>query len=262
VSHSHSGRHEHGQNFLHDRGVVDAIVLTVDRTGGPIVEIGAGDGALTRALQKLDRPLTAIEIDPYRAARLAKRTKPCTRVVEADFLKYPLPRAPHIIVGNLPFHLTTAMLRRILHSPGWTDAVLLVQWEVARRRAAIGGATMMTAQWWPWFEFGLVRKVSASSFRPRPSVDGGLMTIRRRAEPLIDAADRRRYQAMVHQVFTGSGHGIAQILARRLPPASVRNWLRNNKVGPKALPRDLSAENWAELFELATTRLPSNLPAS
>jgi hypothetical protein len=136
------------------------------------------------------------------------------------------------------------------------------QWEVARRRAAIGGATMMTAQWWPWFEFGLVRKVSASSFRPRPSVDGALMTIRRRAEPLIDAADRRRYQAMVHQVFTGRGHGIAQILARRLPPASVRNWLRNNKVGPKALPRDLSAENWAELFELATTRLPSNLPAS
>jgi hypothetical protein len=103
VSHSHSGRHEHGQNFLHDRGVIDAIVLTVDRTGGPIVEIGAGDGALTRALQKLDRPLTAIEIDPYRAVRLAKRTKPCIRVVEADFLKYPLPRAPHIIVGNLPF---------------------------------------------------------------------------------------------------------------------------------------------------------------
>jgi 23S rRNA (adenine-N6)-dimethyltransferase len=250
VSHPHSGRHELGQNFLHDRGVIAAIVQAVDLTDGPIVEVGAGDGALTCALEDLGRPLTAIEIDPRRAARLATRTKSATSVVQADFLKYSLPRAPHVIVGNLPFHLTTAMLRRILHSPGWTDAVLLVQWEVARRRAGLGGATMMTAQWWPWFEFGLVRKVSASSFRPRPSVDGGLMTITRRADPLVDAADRRRYQAMVHQVFTGRGHGIAQILARRLPRASVRNWLRDNKVGPTALPRNLTAAQWAALFAL------------
>jgi 23S rRNA (adenine-N6)-dimethyltransferase len=253
VSHPHSGRHELGQNFLHDRGVIAAIVQAVDRTDGPIVEVGAGDGALTCALQDLRRPLTAIEIDPRRAARLAKRTDRDTCVVQADFLKYPLPHARHVIVGNLPFHLTTAMLRRILHGPGWTDAVLLVQWEVARRRAAVGGATMMTAQWWPWFEFGLVRKVSASSFRPQPSVDGGLMTISRRADPLVDATDRRRYQAMVHQVFTGRGHGIAQILARRLPRTSVRNWLRDNKVGPKALPRDLSAAQWAALFALSRT---------
>ncbi len=144
------------------------------------------------------------------------------------------------------------MLRRILRFPGWTDAALLVQWEVARRRAAIGGATMMTAQWWPWFEFGLVRKVSASSFRPQPSVDGGLMTIGRRADPLVDAADRRRYQAMVHQVFTGRGHGIAQILAHRLPRTSVRDWLRDNNVGRNAFPRDLSAAQWADLFTLST----------
>ena len=252
MSHPHSGRHEFGQNFLHDRGVIDAIVQTVAHTHGPIVEVGAGDGALTCALQKLGRPLTAIEIDPLRAARLSSRTPPRTRVVRADFLNYPLPRAPHVIVGNLPFHLTTAILRRILHGPGWTDAVLLVQWEVARRRAGVGGATMMTAQWWPWFEFGLVRRVSASSFRPQPSVDGGLMTISRRSEPLVAPADRRRYQAMVHRVFTGRGHGIAQILNRQMPRASVRNWLRDNKVGPNALPRDLSAAQWAALFgELA-----------
>jgi len=183
-----------------------------------------------------------------RAARLASRTADHTRVVQADFLKYPLPRAPHVIVGNLPFHLTTAVLRRILHGPGWTDAVLLVQWEVARRRAAVGGATMMTAQWWPWFEFGLVRRVSASSFNPRPSVDGGLLTISRRVDPLVDATDRRRYQAMVHQVFTGRGHGLAQILGCRLPAELARNWLHENRIGLQALPRELSATQWVDLF--------------
>ena len=171
-----------------------------------------------------------------------------TRVVDADFLHYRLPRAPHVIVGNLPFHLTTAILRRLLHGPGWTDAILLVQWEVARRRAAIGGATMLTAQWWPWFEFGLVRRVSADSFRPKPSVDGGLMTISRRTNPLVDIGDRRRYQAMVHQVFTGRGRGIVQILDRRLPYRITRQWLRDNGVRASALPRDLTAAQWAALF--------------
>jgi 23S rRNA (adenine-N6)-dimethyltransferase len=251
VSFPHHGRHEHGQNDLRDRRVIEAILDIVARTEGPIVEVGAGDGALTVPLQRLDRPLTAIEVDGRRAAQLARRTAASTRVVEADFLTYRLPRTPHVIVGNLPFHLTTAMLRRILHGPGWTQAVLLVQWEVARRRAAVGGATMMTAQWWPWFEFALVRKVSAASFRPRPTVDGGLMTIHRRADPLIDIRDRSRYQALVHEVFTGRGSGIAQIAYRRMPRAAVRKWLRDTRIHPASLPRDLTAVQWASLFELS-----------
>ena len=114
MSSPHHGRHEAGQNFVHDRAVIRSIVDIVSRTNGPIVEIGAGDGALTLPLQTLGRPLTAIEIDGRRAARLSSRTAASTRVVAADFLHYRLPRAPHVIVGNLPFHLTTAMLRRIL----------------------------------------------------------------------------------------------------------------------------------------------------
>ena len=67
------------------------------------MEVGAGDGALTLALQTLGRPLTAIEIDGRRAARLSSRTAASTRVVDADFLQYRLPRAPHVIVGNCRF---------------------------------------------------------------------------------------------------------------------------------------------------------------
>ncbi|MGW4097676.1 23S ribosomal RNA methyltransferase Erm [Mycobacterium sp. NPDC004974] len=242
MSSTHHGRHEYGQNFLCDRRVVADIVRIVSHTTGPIVEIGAGDGALTLPLQRLDRPLTAIEIDRRRARRLADRTS--AEVVSADFLQYRLPAMPHVVVGNLPFHLTTAILRRLLHGPGWTDAVLLMQWEVARRRAAVGGATMMTAQWWPWFEFGLARKVSADAFRPRPGVDAGLLTIKRRGEPLIPSADRRRYQALAHEVFTARGRGLAQILR----PHVDRRWLQANGIQPSALPRDLSAQQWAALF--------------
>ena len=74
------------------------------------------------------------------------------------------------------------------------------------------------------------------------------MTIGRRTDPLVDVGDRRRYQAMVHQVFTGRGRGIGQILDRRLPHRITRQWLRDNGIRASALPRNLSAAQWVSLF--------------
>ncbi|MGE2737712.1 23S ribosomal RNA methyltransferase Erm [Mycolicibacterium vaccae] len=247
------GRHEHGQNFLVDPATRDRIVGLVAATSGPIVEVGAGRGALTFALQDLDRPLVAVEIDPRHARWLRARVKPSTSIVEGDVLRWPLPRHPHVVVGNLPFHLTTPILRRLLHAPHWTEAVLLVQWEVARRRAGIGGATMMTAQWWPWVDFRLECRVPAAAFRPRPTVDGGVVVMSRRAKPLVHPKDRDRYQRFVHAVFTGRGRGLVPILSavcdRRRTPG-VTSWLRREGLAG-ALPKDLTAAHWARLFALA-----------
>ncbi|MFI6398967.1 23S ribosomal RNA methyltransferase Erm [Rhodococcus coprophilus] len=249
-----AGRHELGQNFLTDRNVVDTIVGLVSRTDGPIIEIGAGAGALTLPLQKLRRPITAVEIDPRLAQKLRDRVGPSTTIVHGDFLRYRLPRTPHTVVGNLPFHHTTAMLRCILNSGNWTTSVLLVQWEVARRRAAVGGATMMTAQWWPWYDFGLVSRIPASAFTPQPGVDAGLMTVTRRPVPLVDPVLRPRYSAFVHAVFVSKGHGLHQILARTVGApvrSSAEKWLAAQTLRGTPLPRDLTADQWSELFAIA-----------
>ncbi|MFF2851482.1 23S ribosomal RNA methyltransferase Erm [Streptomyces sp. NPDC058001] len=251
---SRPGRHELGQNFLYDPSVIRSVVGLVAETAGPIIEIGAGDGALTLPLQRLGRPLTGVEIDDRHAARLARRTHPSTAIVHADFLRYTVPATPHVLVGNLPFHQTTAMLRHILGAPGWTEAVLLVQWEVARRRAGVGGATLMTAQWWPWFAFGLVQRVPATAFRPRPGVDAGLMTMTRRLHPLIDHGDRKRYQDFVQRVFTGAGRGLPHIVsgaAPHLPRRQIQCTLGKLGITPTALPKSLTAEQWAGLFRSA-----------
>ncbi|GAA2719551.1 23S ribosomal RNA methyltransferase Erm [Actinocorallia aurantiaca] len=245
------GRHELGQNFLIDRSVIHAFVGLVAETDGPIIEIGPGDGALTLPMQRLGRPLTAVEIDGRHVRRLAHRTRPPTEIVHADFLRHPLPAAPHVLAGNLPFHQTTAMLRHILDASGWVDAVLITQWEVARRRAGVGGASMMTAQWWPWFEFRLHRRVPASAFRPRPGVDGGLLAVSRRRRPLVEEQARKRYQDVVRRVFTGGGRGMAEILATAVPGMSRRQasqWTRLHGIPPAALPKALTAEQWADLF--------------
>ncbi|MBA8827530.1 23S rRNA (adenine-N6)-dimethyltransferase [Saccharopolyspora lacisalsi] len=244
------GPRELGQNFLVDRSMISTIEELVARTDGPIVEIGPGDGALTVPLSRSGRCLTAVEIDPKRARRLQRRTPEHVAVVNADMLRYRFPRSPHVLVGNLPFHLTTAALKRILAAQHWQTAVLLVQWEVARRRAGVGGASMLTASWWPWYEFTLHARVPARSFRPVPTVDGGLLTMTRRARPLV--SDRTSYQRLVREVFTGRGHGLREILARtgRLDRGTLREWLHGNHVSPQALPKDLTAQQWASLWHL------------
>ncbi|CAM3863618.1 23S ribosomal RNA methyltransferase Erm [Nocardiopsis rhodophaea] len=253
----HGGRHELGQNFLVDRGVIATVADLVARTSGPIVEIGAGDGALTLPLSRSGRPLTAVEIDPGRARRLDRRAPENVSVVNDDILRYRLPRHSHVLVGNVPFHLTTTLLRRLLAADAWQDAVLLVQWEVARRRAGVGGASMLTAAWWPWYEFAVHCRIPARAFRPMPAVDGGLLTMARRDHALV--TDRRAYQDFVRQVFTGRGRGLREIMLRtgRVDGRALDHWLRAHRVSRQALPKDLTACQWAALWDLTaffTTR--------
>ncbi|WP_310739280.1 rRNA adenine N-6-methyltransferase family protein [Microbispora sp. H10830] len=141
-----------------------------------------------------------------------------------------------------------------LAAPDWRTAVLLVQWEVARRRAGVGGASMLTAAWWPWYAFEVHARVPARAFRPAPSVDGGLLTMTRRAAPLV--AERGPYQDLVRRVFTGRGRGLTEILERTgcLDRQAVRSWARDARVTPHALPKDLTAGQWASLWQEVTRR--------
>ncbi|TFV82531.1 23S ribosomal RNA methyltransferase Erm [Microbacterium sp. dk485] len=244
----YGGRAELGQNFLRDPRAIARAIDLVRSTPGPILEIGAGDGALTLPLSRLARPLRAIEIDPVRAQALRRRA-PHIDVVAADGLAVPLDRPT--VVSNVPFHLTTPLLRRLLHSGTWTHAVLVLQWEVARKRAGVGGRTMMTAQTDPWFSFSLEGRIPSHAFSPRPGVDAGLLRIQRRATPLVPLAERGSYAAFVRRVFTGRGGTLARLVARAAPgssAAAVADALARAGVAPSALPRDVRPVQWAEIW--------------
>lgn len=244
----HGGRHELGQNFLVHRPTIDRIVALVADTTGPILEIGAGDGALTGPLAGLGRRLTALEIDEHRV-RLLRRRVPRATVVQGDALTRPFDHP--VVVGNVPYHITTPIMRRLLAANRWQHAVLLTQWEVARKRAGVGGSTMLTAQTAPWFVFELHGRVPARGFRPVPSVDGGLLAITRRGSPLVEPEHRRRYEAFVRAVFTGRGNGLEAIVQSYTgwSTSTTRHALDRARTAARSLPRDLDAYQWAALWE-------------
>lgn len=255
VHHLPGGAHELGQNLLVDRQVVDRVVDLVPDADRPLVEWAAGRGALTLPLARLGRPVEAVEIDPRSAGRLGRIAPGNVTVTRGDILRHAPPSGPFDLVCNVPFHLTTPVLRRLFTLDDWQRAVLLTQWEVARKRAAVGGATLLTAQWWPWFSPRLDRRVPAEAFRPRPGVDAGLLVIDRRAEPLLPVTRRRGYQRFAAAVFNGRGRGLHEILVRQgLARGDVRRWGHEHGVGPTALPRHLDARAWVGAYRMTVRR--------
>lgn len=248
----HPGPHELGQNFLIDSAVARRIAGLVAARPGPIVEWAAGHGALTRQLARLGRPVEAVEIDPRALRSLQNIENGRVKTTREDILRHAPPRSQHDLVCNVPFHITTAVLRRLFALPAWQRAVLITQWEVARKRAAVGGATMMTAQWWPWHEFHLVSRIPARAFRPRPSVDAGILQIDRRKDPLLPKSKRRAYQRFVASAYRAGGGSLPRALsAAGIPSRQARAFLRAEGSLTKARVRDLSDQHWVDLFELS-----------
>ena len=196
-------RRQLGQNFL-SAATADRLVEQANfRPDELVIEIGAGLGALPRAIAFRDTRVIAVEADPRWAGRLRERlgAQPRIRIVEADFLSIALPREPFRVAGSLPFGRTTDILRRILDDPGvpMTRADVIVQWEVARKRAAMPPATLLSTIWAPWWEMQLRGRIAASEFRPIPRVDAGLLTIARRDPPLLPPSRARPYAAFVRE---------------------------------------------------------------
>jgi 23S rRNA (adenine-N6)-dimethyltransferase len=167
-----------GQNFLAPDLAENLIAEARLSAGELVVEIGPGPGALTFALARRGVRVRAVQ-------RLTG-----VRVVHCDAARFALPHEPFRVFGSLPYGSTTAILRHLLGDPGvpLVRADLIVQWEVARKRAAAPPTTLWSAAWAPWWTFRLGRRIPATSFRPVPRVDGGVLTVLRRDPPLLPAS--------------------------------------------------------------------------
>jgi 23S rRNA (adenine-N6)-dimethyltransferase len=190
-----------GQNFLRPDLARQIVAEASFRTGELVVEIGAGSGALTLPLAERGLDLMAVESDPDRARPLRARLHGRARVVEGDFFTTRLPARPFRVISSLPFGDTTAILRRLFDDPllPLERADLIVQWEVARKRAAIPPTTLLSTAWAPWWEFHLGRRIPASEFRPIPRVDAGVLVATRRAHPLLPPGMAAAYARLVRE---------------------------------------------------------------
>jgi 16S rRNA (adenine1518-N6/adenine1519-N6)-dimethyltransferase len=265
-------RHSLSQNFLADPEVLDAILAeAAPAPGGRILEIGPGLGVLTAALVDAGAALVAIELDEPLAARLRRElalavargaadpeAPGAVRVVVGDALDVDLGalvREPFDVVANLPYHITSPILHRLLgRRPRPRRLVLMLQREVAERLAAPPGAMSYLSAFVQYHAAPrIARVVPPSAFEPAPAVDSAVLVLdvrppdRRDALPTVDEDALWR---LVQAGFRERRKMLHNVLARQLPvpPERVEAALAAAAIARDRRPQTLSVAEWIALL--------------
>ena len=187
-SSSHRPRKRFGQHFLHDPRVLARLVESINPARDDvIVEIGPGEGALTRHLLKLAGHFEVIELDRDLASWLAAEFPPPRLIVHcADALEYDFSRFPAgvRIVGNLPYNISTPLLFHLARfAERVRDLHFMLQLEVVERMVAAPSTAAygrLSVALQARFRMKKLFKVSKGAFRPPPKVESAVV----RLEPL------------------------------------------------------------------------------
>lgn len=180
-----------GQNFLHEKGVIQKIVQAIaPQPGDAIVEIGPGQGALTFPLLQQHGSLTAIEFDRDLHAPLQQAASAYgqLRLIEGDvlgvnFTQLAAELAPERgkirLVGNLPYNLSSPILFHALeHAQAITDMHFMLQKEVVDRMAAGPGSKVygrLSVMLQAYCSVTPLFIVPPGAFRPAPKVDSAVV---------------------------------------------------------------------------------------
>jgi 16S rRNA (adenine1518-N6/adenine1519-N6)-dimethyltransferase len=210
---SHRPRKRFGQNFLHDQGVIERILMHVDpQPGQHLVEIGPGRGALTRGLLQRAGELDAIELDRDLLEPLRRQCASVgvLRLHNADALSFDFRGLRNDqrrlrLVGNLPYNISTPLLFHLIEqADAIEDMHFMLQKEVVERMAAGPGSKtygrlsvmlQVSCEVTPLFDIG------PESFDPPPKVDSSVVRLRPLAEPLVAAAQMAGVATLVSTAF-------------------------------------------------------------
>jgi 16S rRNA (adenine1518-N6/adenine1519-N6)-dimethyltransferase len=202
-----------GQHFLHERGVIDKIVLAVDpKPGDRLFEIGPGQGAITFPLLRRHGALTVIEFDrdlitPLMEAAegLGELTVIHKDVLKVDFGKLAGDGAPIRLVGNLPYNISSPILFHALeHAEAVRDMHFMLQKEVVDRMAAPPGSKVygrLSVMLQARCRVTPLFTVAPGAFRPPPKVDSAVVRLVPRPAAEIGLRDAALFEHLVRDAF-------------------------------------------------------------
>ena len=182
AAHGIKARKDLGQHWLVDPDVVKSIIGEIDRPD-EVVEVGPGPGVLTPMLAGKAAHVTAVELDEAMIRLLRANTATVSNldirqgdVLAIDPATYP---APYEVVGNVPYYITSAILRHFLETEhGPTRLTLTIQWEVAERITASPPRMSVLAVSVQLFgRPRIIRKIDRTSFWPPPEVDSAVIVV-------------------------------------------------------------------------------------
>lgn len=235
-----------GQNFLIDKSVLKQIINVADLSlKDTVLEIGPGLGILTIELAKRARKVIAIEKDK-KMCEILKEILGDYRNVEIinqDALKYELRITNYKLIANLPYYITSPVIRKFLevrHKP--KSIIIMVQKEVAQRICAKQPKMNLLAVSVQFYANPkIISYVSKKSFWPQPKVDSAIIKIEALKSPT--SIDTKKFFQLVKTGFSSK----RKMLKNNLK--LDESILKKIDINPKTRAENLSVNNWLKLYE-------------
>ena len=176
-----------GQNFLKDDNILNKIVNAISlQPEDLVIEIGPGQGALTKKLVQKNVNLVCYEVDERTKPYLDKLCNSKTKIIFNDFMKADIKKDIGnikynnlYIIANLPYYITTPIIKKIiLDKLPIKSMIVMMQKEVAERFSSninskeYGSITLYLNY---YFKINKLFDVSRNSFDPIPNVDSSVV---------------------------------------------------------------------------------------
>ena len=191
------------QNYLTSGRLIERLLDRTSITHNDlVVEIGAGKGHITRALLPRCDTLRAVEIDPALHRTLVSQWhgNPRLQLICGDFLKRPLPPAPYKVFANIPFSITTAIMRKLTTAPNPPEECWLVMEKgAARRFMGFPRESVDSLALKPYFHTEIIHHFRREDFHPMPSVDVVLLHLLKKATYDLPYSRRAEFAGFVRQ---------------------------------------------------------------
>jgi 16S rRNA (adenine1518-N6/adenine1519-N6)-dimethyltransferase len=256
-----------GQNFLIDNASLLKIIQAAELQPGDLVlEIGAGLGNLTRQLAIRSQRVVAVELDHRLMPALRQVLTPFQNVtiVQGDILSIPAFELLQSFVGNsyqvvanIPYYITSAVIRRLLEStPPPIRICLTVQLEVAERICADPGELSLLALSVQLYGFPhIAARIPAGAFYPPPKIDSAVVRVDIYPQSLIPTSRVDTFFLLAKAGFGQKRKTLRNALVNglHLPPAQIETLLSSANIDPKRRAETLSLSEWKLLVECYLT---------
>ena len=239
---------------MRDQAILDHIV---EASGvGPedvVLEIGPGEGFLTRTLAKKCKKVLALEIDRSLAEKLKSDLPPNVELRQGDALELneqqiqeSLGESWHL-VSNLPYEITSRTLQKFLSgSPKPLSITLLIQKEVAERIVGRGGMSRLAVFCGYHALPKVLFAVPPGAFSPPPKVDSAVIRLEVRQDSLLDPVSEERLFKLSAAAFAEKRKTLANSLKSVLGKNSSEI-IEKSGLNPMARPEEISLEQWIHL---------------